>query len=124
MNYSEQFEEFWLSYPKRWDRNVHRYIKRKKGPAYKSWCKLSPEIHAEILAKTKYIKQFEGFAVRDPVSWLNQEGWDDIDITPKPKLVLSKESADSLLKSVPNEPKQNTVSINQVVKQAKEERAK
>ncbi len=119
MTYTEDFEEFWVKYPKRWDRNAHRYIKRKKGPASKSWCKLSLEIHTEILAKVKYIKQFEGSAVRDPVTWLNQEGWDDIDITPRPKPVLTKESADLILKPVQDEPKLDTMKINQVIKEAK-----
>ena len=119
MDYTLEFEEFWLKYPSRWDRQASRLIKRKKDPAFKSWRKLSPEIHAECLAKVRFIKQFEGSAIRDPVTWLNQKGWRDINITPKPKPIVSKSEADGIIKSVPDEPELDTKKINKALKENK-----
>ena len=79
MNYTEDFQKFWQAYPKRWSRSMHGYIKRKKAPAFKTWQKLSPEIKSKCLRIVKKIKYSEGEAVRDCVTWLNQEGWDDIE---------------------------------------------
>lgn len=118
MNYSDEFNEFWVKYPSRWDKTVGRYVKRKKKPAFLKWQKLKPEIRAECLAKAKYIKKYEGSAVRDCVTWLNNDGWDDIDETSYVP-VLTKESAAALLKPVPSEPVLDTKTINQVVKEAK-----
>ncbi len=117
MNYTPEFLEFFVKYPFRWDRQASRRIKRKKGPAFKSWQKLTPEIHAECLRKVRYIKQFEGSAIRDPVTWLNQSGWEDIDIEPKPKPALSKDKADVIIKSVPDEPELDTEKINKALKE-------
>jgi hypothetical protein len=75
----KEFEVFWKLYPKRWDRNRSRLIKRKKFPAWESWQKLDSDTQHEILTKAKYIKEFEGGSARDAVTWLNQRGWDDVD---------------------------------------------
>ena len=79
MNYTDEFETFWKLYPSRWSRNQHCYIKRRKAPAFKSWQKLSQEIRNRCLRIVKKIKRSEGEAVRDCVTWLNQEGWEDIE---------------------------------------------
>ncbi len=79
MTYSREFEIFWKYYPKRWDRSRNKLIKRKKFPAWESWNKLDEDTQHEILTKAKYIKEFEGSAARDAVTWLNQRGWDDIE---------------------------------------------
>ncbi len=117
MNYTPEFLEFWVKYPSRWDRQASRRIKRRKGPAFKSWQKLTPDIQDECLRKVRYIKQFEGSAVRDPVTWLNQCGWEDIDIKPKPNPIVSKDTADSILKSVSEEPVLDTKTINKALKE-------
>jgi len=85
MNYTEEFETFWKLYPKRWNRDLGVYVKRKKWPAFEKWQKLSQAIRNECLAKARLIKATEG-TPRDCVTWLNQRGWDDIELpTPKPK---------------------------------------
>lgn len=85
MDYTEEFERFWSSYPKRWNRDLGVYVKRKKWPAFEKWQKLSQAIRNECLAKARLIKATEG-TPRDCVTWLNQRGWDDIELpAPKPK---------------------------------------
>ena len=76
-NYTPDFEMFWLLYPRRWHEK-YGWIKRKKEPAYKSWCKLTNDIKAECLTNAKKIKQSEGGSVRDCVTWLNQKGWREL----------------------------------------------
>ena len=72
--YTKGFEVFWRYYPKRWDRNGQKLIKRKKYPAFESWQKLDADTRHEILTKVKFIKDFEGRSARDAVTWLNQRG--------------------------------------------------
>ena len=80
--YTDEFEQFWKKYPRRWNKDFQggSYVKRKKRPAFEKWEKLSPETRRECLAKAKYIYQYEGGCVRDCVTWLNQFGWEDIEI--------------------------------------------
>jgi len=78
MTYTEEFETFWRQYPPRWNQNLSVYVKRKKCPAFKVWQKLPKEIRAKCLRIVKKIKKSEG-TPRDAVTWLNQEGWDDIE---------------------------------------------
>lgn len=101
MTYSDEFEVFWKYYPKRWDRTRSKLIKRKKFPAWESWQKLDEETQHEILTKAKYIKDFEGGAARDAVTWLNQRGWDDIEFSESWKPVLPAAFTDSVFKDLP-----------------------
>ena len=85
MDYTEEFETFWKAFPSRWNRGVGGYIKRKKWPAFEKWQKLSQAIRSDCLAKSRLIRLTEG-TPRDCVTWLNQRGWDDIELpNPKPK---------------------------------------
>jgi hypothetical protein len=102
--YTDEFEVFWRYYPKRWDRNRQKLIKRKKFPAFESWQKLESDTHHEILTKVKFIKDFEGGSARDPVTWLNQRGWDDIEFKVGYIPVLPKELLESALKRTVFEP--------------------
>lgn len=105
MNYTVEFKTFWKKYPSRWSNSQHCYIKRKKSPAFKSWQKLSQEIRNKCLRIVKRIKKSEGEAVRDCVTWLNQEGWDDIEETSyKPAL---PPAMIDVLKTVPGPPNLN-----------------
>ena len=88
MDYTPEFMEFWRKYPARWNSNLSCMVKRKKYPAFLSWQKLSLKRQQECLAKVKYIKQTEG-TPRDCVTWLNQRGWDDIELE-KPKPISTK----------------------------------
>ena len=107
MTYSKEFEVFWKYYPKRWDRSRNKLIKRKKFPAWESWQKLDDETRHEILTKLKYIKDFEGSAARDAVTWLNQRGWDDIEFGEAWTPQLPKELTEGILKT-----SKHTVDIN------------
>lgn len=79
--YTEEFEEgMWKPWPWRWNRDSGLFVKRRKRPAFEAWVKLSPEIRNECLTKVKYVKKAEGGAVRDLVTWLNQSGWEDIEL--------------------------------------------
>ena len=106
--YSKEFEYFWRTYPKRWDRSHSKLIKRKKFPAWQSWLQLDEETQHEILTKAKYIKDFEGSAARDAVTWLNQRGWDDITFPETWVPVLPEELTKDVLKEVDTK----TVNIN------------
>lgn len=98
MNYTKDFETFWQKYPQRWNKDLGVYVKRKKQPAFLKWQRLSKEIRKECLAKVHLIKASEGSAVRDCVTWLNQEGWSDIDLTPKNiQGMIPKDMIESLL---------------------------
>lgn len=90
MNYTEEFEKFWRLYPKRWNRDLGVYVKRKKWPASETWQKLSQTIRDECMAKARYIKATEG-TPRDCVTWLNQRGWDDIELPAPPPKALPAE---------------------------------
>jgi len=98
MDYTDEFETFWKKYPKRWNRDLGMYIKRKKWPAFEKWQKLSQTIRDDCLAKARLIKATEG-TPRDCVTWLNQRGWDDIELEkPKPlpkELVPDMKSVES-----------------------------
>lgn len=84
MDYTEEFEGFWAKYPKRWNRDLSCWVKRKKYPAFLKWQKLSKTIRQECLAKVHLIKRAEG-TPRDCVTWINQRGWEDIELEkPKP----------------------------------------
>ena len=103
--YTLDFEEFWRRFPKRWNRDAGIWIKRKKRPAFKVWIKLPEEIRKECLSKVHLIKKAEGSAsgIRDCVTWINQEGWDDIDLSSKSS-VLPKEMTANTLKTVDKVP--------------------
>lgn len=79
--YTDEFETFWKLYPARWSKDCGGgcYIKRKKSPAFKVWQKLPQDIRDKCIRIAKKIKNAEGGYVRDCVTWLNQEGWDDIE---------------------------------------------
>lgn len=89
--YTEEFERFWKAYPTRWNKDLSCYIKRKKRPAFEKWQKLSVAIRNECFAKVHLIKQSEGIGVRDCVTWLNQWGWEDIELPKLPVKHLPKE---------------------------------
>lgn len=90
MDYTEEFETFWSLYPKRWSRDLSVYIKRKKWPAFEKWQKLDQAIRNDCLAKARLIKATEG-TPRDCVTWLNQRGWDDIELPKPPQKALPTE---------------------------------
>lgn len=100
--YTPEFEEFWQGYPKRYQKGLSVWVKRKKQPAFESWVKLDDTIHVEILSKLRFIKSSEGDSPRDAVTWLNQCGWEDIEL-PKPKFkpILPKQLTGEVLKDVP-----------------------
>jgi len=78
--YTADFEMFWKDFPWRWDRNENQRIKRKKKPAFLAWQKLDEETRIECMAKRRLIRASEGSSVRDCVTWINQDGWEDIDL--------------------------------------------
>ena len=82
MDYTTEFETFWKAYPKRWNRDLGCYVKRKKWPAFQKWQKLSKAIRNDCLAKVHLIRRAEG-TPRDCVTWINQRGWEDIEIEEK-----------------------------------------
>lgn len=88
MDYTTEFETFWVKYPKRWNRDLGCFVKRKKWPAFQKWQKLSKAIRSDCLAKVHLIRRAEG-TPRDCVTWLNQRGWEDIELE-KPKLIPTK----------------------------------
>jgi len=101
MDYTEEFDTFWIKYPARWNRDFRggSYVKRRKRPAFDKWQKLSQKIRNECMAKVHLIKEYEGGSVRDCVTWLNQCGWEDIP-EQKPKPFVTKKHADSIFQPV------------------------
>ena len=106
MDYTPEFMLFWKAYPARWNSNLSCMVKRKKYPAFLSWQKLSSERQQECLIKAKHIKRTEG-TPRDCVTWLNQRGWDDIELEkPKPlpsHLVPEMKTVESHVVNISNE---------------------
>jgi len=98
MEYTEEFNRFWKQYPSRWNSNLNCYVKRKKHPAFLKWQKLTKEIRDKCLRIVKQIKRAEG-TPRDAVTWLNQQGWDDIDEPDEGKHLPSKMT--NVIKAVP-----------------------
>jgi len=104
--YSDEFEYFWKKYPARWNSNLHKYVKRKKYPAWLMWQRLDEDTQREILSKARLIKESEGSCPRDAVTWLhpeNQRGWEDIDMGEGWKPVLPEELAGNALKDAKEE---------------------
>ena len=99
MDYSEEFETFWKAFPSRWNRDIGVFVKRKKWPAFEKWQKLSQTIKSDCLAKSRLIRLTEG-TPRDCVTWLNQRGWDDIEL-PSPKCKAIDSKLVPTLKTVP-----------------------
>jgi hypothetical protein len=72
---SEEFEQFWDTYPK----------KKNKGQARKAWLKLSPDkpliekIHQslEVAKENDDWQKDNGKYIPYPATWLNAEGWED-----------------------------------------------
>jgi len=110
MTYTQDFETFWSHYPKRWNKDLGLRVKRKKSPAFQKWQKLSKDIRAKCLSRVHLIAKMEGNAVRDCVTWLNQEGWDDFEQEELKKMPigLPKELIENLLKVVPD----GTIDVN------------
>lgn len=79
--YSEAFEAFWRSYPKRIN----------KGSAFTSWKKLRAADHAAVMAGLEAKKKCAdwlkegGKFIPYPASWLTARGWEDEDCQPKPE---------------------------------------
>lgn len=90
MDYTTEFQTFWIKYPKRWNRDIGCYVKRKKWPAFQKWQKLSQSIRDDCLAKVHLIRLSEG-TPRDCVTFLNQRGWDDIELEKSKPLPLPAE---------------------------------
>jgi len=101
MEYTKDFEKFWKLYPKRWNRDLGIWVKRKKWPAFEKWQKLPKKIKQRCLEIVHLIKDAEG-TPRDCVTWLNQRGWEDIETTSKTKIGLPREMIEGLLKDVPD----------------------
>ena len=103
LEYTKGFLEFWKLYPKRWNKDLGCYVKRKKWPAFLKWQKLSKEIRAKCLARVHLVKKMEG-SPRDCVTWLNNRGWDDIeeDELKKMPMGLPASMIEGLLKEVPS----------------------
>ena len=101
--YTKDFEEFWKRYPARWQKEMCRFVKRKKKPAFLVWKKLPIEIRKICLSRVHLIAKNEGSksSIRDCVTWLNQDGWDEINIDKEP-MGLPKEMIENLLKKVPD----------------------
>lgn len=112
MKYTEEFERFWKAYPKRWNRELGIWVKRKKRPAFQKWQLLSQEIRDECFAKVKLIKASEGGSVRDAVTWLNQDGWDDIELPKKYKPILPKQITGNVLKIVTEDNRSTSDKVN------------
>jgi len=110
--YTEEFEIFWKAYPARWNKNIHSMVKRKKFPAFEKWQKLDEKIRAECLAKVKKIKYAEG-TPRDAVTWLNQRGWDDIEL-PEEKPAPMPKQVQEMVEGIGNMPKSKTIDFNEV----------
>ena len=99
MSYTEEFEGFWKAYPKRWNRDIGGFVKRRKFPAFEKWQKLSQTVRNDCIAKSKLIRITEG-TPRDCVTWLNQRGWDDIEL-PKAKPEPMPANIVPIMKGVP-----------------------
>lgn len=116
MDYTTEFEAFWKQYPKRWNRDLSCLVKRKKWPAFLKWQKLPQTIRNECLAKVKLIKRAEG-TPRDCVTWINQRGWDDIELEkPKPlpaHLVPKMKKVESHTVNVSNERNRQMANLNE-----------
>lgn len=105
MEYTDEFEKFWKLYPKRWNRNSGLYVKRKKPLAFKKWQRLPQGIRDKCLRVVKKIWKAEGGSesVRDCVTWLNQEGYDEIDEPEEQVQHLPESMTANILKIVPSE---------------------
>jgi len=70
------FEEFWSAYPHRGG------VKRKRSDAEKKFSKIvsdgvDPKIILQGVERSKSDPSVQGGYARDPVTWLNQKGWQD-----------------------------------------------
>ena len=114
MDYTDEFEAFWKAYPKRWNQDLGCWVKRKKYPAFLKWQKLSQAIRNECLSKAHLIKRAEG-TPRDCVTWINQRGWEDIELEkPEPmpaKYLPEMKKVESTFVNVNNERNQQIAKL-------------
>ena len=88
--YSNEFQYVWGKWPGRWNAKLGRKVKRKKQPAWKAWQKLSPDTQQLIVSCIIQARANEDFP-RDLVTWINQEGWEDLDLPDSYEAILPKE---------------------------------
>lgn len=89
--YDPKFEYVWKKWPRRWSRTKGVWIKRKKVPAWKKWQTLDEATQDIIVSCVLQAREQEGSYPRDLVTWLNQEGWEDLDLGEDYQAILPKE---------------------------------
>lgn len=100
--YSEKFKYVWSKWPKRWDRAKGRYVKKKKPQAADKFEKMPDEDQDFIMSIICLAAGNEGSCPRDLVTWINQQGWEDLDLDEDYEPVLPIEFTKKI-KSVPGD---------------------
>lgn len=96
--YTPEFEEFWLTYPARWNEDSDRYYKVGKWDAMLEWQKLDEDDKKLALYAAKKLRT--GKYIKDAHRWLKHRRFDDIE-PPKPKGQELPEEMANVIKLVP-----------------------
>jgi len=79
-HYSKEFRYLWKMWRPRIKNGIR--VKRKKPQAWVKWQLLDAKTQTFILSTIKQQVINEGDCPRDLVTWINQEGWEDLEVSP------------------------------------------
>lgn len=103
--YTEDFLEFWVKYPSRWNAESGRSYKVGKWEAMQEWKRLSQEDKADILIKVRYVRR--GKYVLDAHRWLKKRRFDDIELPVDRTPILPKKLTEDVFKKLPQKESKN-----------------
>lgn len=103
--YTDDFLEFWIKYPSRYNAESDRYYKVGKWEAMQEWKRLSQQDRDDVLVKVRYVRR--GKYVLDAHRWLKKRRFDDIELPKDTRPILPKEMTDKVFKQLPRKESRN-----------------
>lgn len=103
--YTDDFLEFWVKYPSRWNRDSDTFYKVGKREAMDEWKKLNPEEKEQALLAVRHLRR--GQYVLDAHRWLKKGRFDDYEPPEDKRPVLPKEMIDKVFKQAPRKEGKN-----------------
>lgn len=94
--YTDDFLEFWVKYPSRWNRDSDRLYKVGKWDAMQEWAKLSIEERELALVAVRRLRR--GQYILDAHRWLKKRRFDDYEPPKDMSPALPKEMTNKVFK--------------------------
>lgn len=97
--YTDDFLEFWVKYPSRWNRDSDRFYKVGKWEAMQEWAKLSIDEKQQALLAVRHLRR--GQYVLDAHRWLKKKRFEDYEPPEDKRPRLPEEMTDKVFKQAP-----------------------